>query len=729
MRSSARTEDTLLRSNAGKFDSVLDVDSKNSKAVFMAISNVINSYGLLRAGEDQILIQHFVPNINFAGVVTTCILESGAPYYVFNFDDMSGSTNSVTAGISNNLRKIVLSRFFSKALNKVEPALVPVLTAVQEIEELLYVNTLDIEFAVDIRGIVHIFQVRPVSLNNVALYNTFNKIEKSLNLNKAFFAFEQKRKAKIYGNVNIFSNMLDWNPAEIIGVRPKPLALSLYRYLITDEVWAQQRAEFGYRDVRPCQLILSFCGQPYINVRASLNSFIPAELSGATVNRLVCAYLKILADFPKYHDKVEFDVVFTVWTPNFVENASKRLAAYGVKPDDILKLESALKKITRDSFYFDVDSQKAIEMMNNNRFEILKSDRFVLDKIIMLLEDCRNLGSLAFAHAARLGFIAMTLLKSFVSSHILSEERRLLFLRSFNTVVGDLDRDRHFFKLGKMTEKELIDKYGHLRSGTYEITAKAYWEDPLFYLFFENDYKLKKQVAFEFTCYEKEAIEVVLDELGLSLSVDKFKKFLINSIQSREFVKFEFTRNLSSALDLCVDLGMELGLSREDMSYLNYGDLYKLKHKEITQEAVTVIIERRKKKYLLTRHIELPSVLTGKNDFFCFECFSSQPNFITKNRVEAKVFLLDKTEQIKQIDVTGKLILVSQADPGYDWLFGYRIAGLITKYGGVNSHMAIRAAELNLPAAIGVGEVIYENILNMSCLELDCANQIVREIL
>ena len=31
--------------------------------------------------------------------------------------------------------------------------------------------------------------------------------------------------------------MPDWNPAEIIGIKPKPLALSLYRELITDHIW------------------------------------------------------------------------------------------------------------------------------------------------------------------------------------------------------------------------------------------------------------------------------------------------------------------------------------------------------------------------------------------------------------------------------------------------------------------------------------------------------------
>ena len=49
--------------------------------------------------------------------------------------------------------------------------------------------------------------------------------------------------------------------------------------------------------------------------------------------------------------------------------------------------------------------------------------------------------------------------------------------------------------------------------------------------------------------------------------------------------------------------------------------------------------------------------------------------------------------------------MIESADPGYDWIFTHDIKGLITKYGGAASHMAIRCAEFNLPAAIGSGEI------------------------
>ena len=72
--------------------------------------------------------------------------------------------------------------------------------------------------------------------------------------------------------------------------------------------------------------------------------------------------------------------------------------------------------------------------------------------------------------------------------------------------------------------------------------------------------------------------------------------------------------------------------------------------------------------------------------------------------------------------------MIPQADPGYDWLFGRNIAGLITMYGGANSHMAIRAAEFGLPAAIGIGETHYRSLAASTELELNTGLRVIRVI-
>ena len=77
-------------------------------------------------------------------------------------------------------------------------------------------------------------------------------------------------------------------------------------------------------------------------------------------------------------------------------------------------------------------------------------------------------------------------------------------------------------------------------------------------------------------------------------------------------------------------------------------------------------------------------------------------------------------DQSKSLD--GKIVCITSADPGFDWLFSHDIAGLITCYGGANSHMAIRANELGLPAIIGAGESRYQLWAGAQRLDIDCAN-------
>ena len=76
----------------------------------------------------------------------------------------------------------------------------------------------------------------------------------------------------------------------------------------------------------------------------------------------------------------------------------------------------------------------------------------------------------------------------------------------------------------------------------------------------------------------------------------------------------------------------------------------------------------------------------------------------------------------------GKIVVITQADPGYDWIFTKGILGLVTKYGGAASHMAIRCAEFSLPAAIGCGEKIYDYVSRSERIELDCGNQKINRI-
>ena len=149
----------------------------------------------------------------------------------------------------------------------------------------------------------------------------------------------------LMGRSTVYGVMPDWNPAEIVGTRPKPLALSLYRDLITDSIWAYQRHNYGYRNLRSFPLMPHFFGLPYIDVRLSFNSFIPADLDEGLAGRLVDYYINRLLSEPNLHDKVEFEIVFSCYTLDLNERL-ERLAEAGFTKNERKAIASSLQQLT-----------------------------------------------------------------------------------------------------------------------------------------------------------------------------------------------------------------------------------------------------------------------------------------------------------------------------------------------------------------------------------------------
>ena len=350
IRSSFYKEDSSKSSLAGKFESFINI-SNNKKNIIKAVNNLINQYQRFDKKKkfffkNYLLIQNFVKNSICSGVVTNYTLGDGAPYYSINYNDQTSSTLSVTSGDKNSYRVLHVSRNSNKNIRSIK--FKKIIDAIKKIEKIYKFKPLDIEFALNKSFKVFILQIRPISTSFKWKKINEKKFNNLLKQNEKKFRKICKRNIK-YGKKGIFGLMPDWNPAEIIGIRPSPLAISLYRWLITDEVWAKQRTEFGYRDVRPNPLIVCFCGQPYVDIRASLNSFIPAELSEKTAKKFVDAYLEILLNNPSLHDKLEFDIALTAWTPSFKRDAVNRLTPHQINQNQIDEMEHALKLITRKS--------------------------------------------------------------------------------------------------------------------------------------------------------------------------------------------------------------------------------------------------------------------------------------------------------------------------------------------------------------------------------------------
>lgn len=135
-------------------------------------------------------------------------------------------------------------------------------------------------------------------------------------------------------------------------------------------------------------------------------------------------------------------------------------------------------------------------------------------------------------------------------------------------------------------------------------------------------------------------------------------------------------------------------------------------------------IQRGRLQYEITKSITLPPVITSPGEAVRFFYPDSEPNFITSGKADGYTCLLETMDTAAGLE--GKIVLIPSADPGYDWIFSHRIRGFITMYGGANSHMAIRASELGIPAAVGVGEKLFLQYRNAAYIEIDAQAKMIK---
>ena len=706
VRSSCSQEDGLTHSNAGRFLSIANVQVASLEA---AIEKVIASYGKLDTA-NEVLIQPMLQQVVRSGVAFSHDPNTCAPYRVINWSE-GIDTTAVTGCLGGRTWVQAAKSTITPA-----PTFKPIVAMLEELLVLFGNIPLDIEFAVtrETEGeVLWLLQVRPLVLRENPEHES--KQAARLEITQRKLALGMQPHPFLMGRRTVYGVMPDWNPAEIVGIRPKPLALSLYRELITDSIWAYQRHNYGYLNLRSFPLMPPFFGLPYIDVRLSFNSFIPADLNKQIAERLVDYYIDRLVAAPPLHDKVEFEIVHSCYTLNLPQRL-EQLAPAGFSTYDCKAIADSLRKITNLIIHpkkglWCKDAAK-INVLKSRRQDLLASSADPLERIYWLLEDAKRYGSLPFAGLARASFIAVQMLRSLVEIGVFSNTDYDSFLGSISTVSGQLARDR-----ATLDKPTFLARYGHLRPGTYDITLPRYDHSPERYFDWNLMPPAPKPVkTFALTLPKMREIADLLEVHGLELDPVELLRFMKKSIELRELSKFHFTRNLSDVLELITEIGSKYGFCREDLAYcdiLAFKELYVAATD--TKDLLTSSIQQGKTRYAETLKISLPPLITNPHDVWAFESPESLPNFITQLQITAPVVDFNDRNSLP-----GAIVCIPSADPGFDWLFSYPIAGLITAWGGTNSHMAIRAGELGLPAVIGAGDLLYRRWASAQRLYLDC---------
>jgi len=711
IRSSSLSEDNENLSNAGKYLSIPNLRS-DSKFIEQTIVKVINKFD---SQKDQILVQEFIDKTEMSGVIFTREANYNSPYYVINYDT-SGKTNIITSGKNNT--SIQTEYIFRNKID-ISTKFIGLLQSVKILEKIMNSNRIDIEFAKKNNKWI-LFQCRPLPGHYVKK-NIDEKINKSLvNIKKKIDKLKKKNPS-IKGDTTYFSNMADWNPAEMIGTKPKPLAMSLYSELITDSIWSVQRKNYKYKDVSPNILMVNLAGSPFIDLRTDFNSFLPNGLNSSLEKKIINNYLKDLKHKTYLHDKIEFELIPTCYDLN-MSSINLNFLNKNDRKEYFSKIKDTTNHVINSKNQSLENEISKINQLEKKIIEINKYKISEIQKIFFLIGDCKKFGTLPFSGIARIAFICTKILRSLIDKNFIDEKFVEKLYSSIPTITKKMNNDYSKVLKSKTFKSKFLKNYGHLRPLAYSISSKNYKEG--FTQYFSNTNKeilpIKKRNP-KLSKSLNNKISKLFEKEKLEINFEEFLKLLQKSIEYREYSKFIFSKSINSVFENLIKFTKKLNITRDDLEYISIKkilDSYSILETEKLALTLKREIKENKKSYEILRQIKFPDFITSSNDVYHHKIRASRGNFITNKKISGNTLYLNKIKDLKKLNK--KIVIIENADPGFDFIFSYQIKGLITKYGGANSHMAIRCIELNIPAIIGIGQNGFEEICNSDFIEFDC---------
>lgn len=669
VRSDAADEDRPEATQAGRFLSLLSIAPE---ALQPAIAEVFAA--MPGTADDHVLLQPMLAPSRRAAVASTHRIRDGAPWYCIEFGH--GDPAVVTAGRANG-RHVAWPRAGMDArLQDVDDADArAALGLLRAIEAYLPGRPFEVELLFTDAGLPWLLQLRALA----ACAHWPRPAPRSPRAPRPdLFAAEHG----LLGGRTAFSLMSDWNPAELIGSHPRPLALSLFRDLISRDRWWRARAALGYR--APPQtgidLLRPVLGRPYVDLRRSLNSLLPAALSPRICARLVEAWVARVQAEPALHDKLEFEVCRSV--RDFAGPLSaESVEGEALAPAARVEFEGALARLTQRLMSIQLPSQPLPAQLPTDPPALLR-----------LARAC----ALRFAAQARLAFAAEAQLRSAQARGALSAARAAELRRS----------------LGAASVLRDPSHAAAWRASSFDITQ------PLLEREHAADPWIAEAAPFVLRPDEQRALALLLAEAGLTQTPAAWVHWLAAATCAREAGKYALMRPLAALLEALALRGAARGLDREALSWLPLPVLWDglrrpRKAAELRARAASAQARAERERRWL-----LGPVLRGPQDLQAYDSLGLKPNFIGRRAVRAPLCVLPHGDPSQPVP-PGAVVAVAQADPGYDWLFERGIAGLITAWGGAHSHMAIRCAEFDLPAAIGCGEAVWQRLQSARSVHLD----------
>ena len=459
IRSNSSSEDKEYSSSAGKYLSIGPIERNDLETIKKSWEMVVDSYE--EQDNQSVIFQNYIENAKSVSVLTSYKVGSDSAYRTFS-TYYGSETDAITSGKYSEINNFFMHRSFDILPKKYEKYNV-YLKIITQLEDLFKNKQLDIEMVLDKNNSPQLLQVRPLmgkKLNKKSIFDEKNVIDRNLKNYKKL----NKTTADRFGTNQIYSNMSDMNPAEMIGKKPDNIAFGLYKFMFTDTTWNIQRGEFGYREYSGGKLMEMFNNVAYINVNHSLNSFLTRNLQKESCEKIINYQLSKLKENPHLHDSIEFDISRSSYVFDTVEEFSQEYYNI-IDPNEIIQWHNDLIQI-------DTQNKSTLEknkkIILNTFSKLNKSFEYSKKENIKLIRDTM---ALPFTHHSRLGFVYFAQLNSLLKKEVITEDQKKLLLLSVNSISTKMKADAYEVKIGKKTLEGFLDVYGHIRAGNYNLLS------------------------------------------------------------------------------------------------------------------------------------------------------------------------------------------------------------------------------------------------------------------
>lgn len=655
---------------AGACLSVVDVAVDHAGALENAIARVVASYSAPDP-EDRVLIQIFVDAADACGVAASRALPRGQPYQTLTW--LKQARNGQVTGALSQCWSA-----YQSANAGVDPG--PWGPLLQQLGSVLQQLQARAGSEVEIEWLwkqqrLSLVQIRPLQITP----NQQQDQDFSRALGSARHQLQRICMAQDPGE--LLGLMPDWNPAELLGEHPRPLARSLFETLIGNRTWSRARAAMGYAAVSG-PLLRVIGGRPYVRVARSLASLLPAGLEREQRDALVNAQLQRLRTHPEHHDKLEFEIACSsyefgrCWRTRYGALDAGTLAA----------LERALQEMAPSL----LDASALALAYQRARFALRAQLQWPAPSAPLrewrrVLKRLREHYALPFAQAARRCFAYEALLQSALPLGALQAPD----LEHLRASAGTLART-----LGS-AHGEAARWRDALRPGTFEIAYPCYGDWLAHGAVLPPEPPAREHLSL--AASRRMGLQRLCTAHELGIDADALLHGFTLAHQARDWCKLALAVELSAGLERLNEMAASRGHGRAQLSWLQLDDLDDARLATWAQRA-----DLRQRRHAADSLLRMPLLLDGACDLRRVISSPGRPTYLGRGRVHAPVVAIGPESVPEQL-LPGSVAVLERCEPGFDWVFGRRPAAIVTAFGGPNAHVALRAHELNCPALLGIG--------------------------